>query len=204
MADDAGIGPPHLHPLGHRHGPTRAAGRDGAVLAAVDEHRFAAALVGTPHATASRRDVVAAWAGALADGSNTIEVERCVDARAPWGDEVGVAERQRPLAGIVPAPHLLRALGPRPASSAALGVWLGAAATVDRYRKEWSVDRSAPSGPPGHALGISGEPGELARLPARRLADHLATERALADVRRRLGREQVREPDAPERSLGFG
>lgn len=201
LVADAGVDPPDLDGLRRSRGPVPVAGQDGVGPAAVDEHRFAAALVRTPHAAAARRDVVAAWAGALAGGSRTTEVERCVDALAPWGEEVGVAERQRPLGRLVPAPHLLRALGPRPASSRALDVWLGVAGTVDRYRMEWSVGRSGPS---GHPLGVSGQPGELARLPARRLADHLATERALADGRRRLGRERAREPDALERSLGLG
>ena len=201
LAEDAGLGPPELHGLGRHRGPATVTGRGSVDPAAVDEHRFAAALMRTPHATATRRDVMAAWAGAVAGGSHTTEIDRCVDALASWGDEVGVAERHRPLAALVPAAHLLRALGPRPASSGALDVWLAAAASVDRYRKEWSIARSGPS---GHPLGLSGEPGELSRLPARRLADHLATERALADVRRRLGREPVREAEALERSLGLG
>lgn len=160
----------------------------------LDEHRFAAALCRTPHAGATRRDVVAAWAGACARGASATDVARCVEAVADWGPEIGVAERPRARRGLVPAPHLLRALGPRPVAPERLATWQGAASSVERYRGRWGVlERDDP-------LGVDG-PASRARMSARRLADHLATERQLVDARRRLGRERSRTPDVPELSL---
>lgn len=196
----AGVGARDLEELVR--GRTRSpAGRAVDEPGEVDEHRFAAALSRTPHATASRRDAVAAWAAALPGGAPVTEIGRCVDALADWGSEIGVAERPRALADLVPAPHLIRELGPRPASSSALRTWLGAAASVERYRRNWLVDRAEPS---RHALGIAGDTADLARLPARRLADHLAIVRELGDARRRLGRERAREHDVLELALDIG
>lgn len=166
------------------------------VAGAVDEHRFAAALVGTPHATSARRDAVAAWAGALEAGSAGAEVDRCVDALAPWEPAIGVAEPRRALAGLVAPPHLLRALGPRPATAEALTVWQRAATAVERYRTTWHVTDRA------DALGADERAGALTRFPARRLAEHLTVARELADAQRRLGREGRRAPVSPELSLG--
>ncbi|MGH9089325.1 MAG: MobF family relaxase, partial [Acidimicrobiales bacterium] len=113
----------------------------------LDEHRFAAALWRTPHAGATRRDAVAAWAGALERGAVVSDVARCVDALAGWGADIGVAERAQPLASLVPGPHLLRALGPRPAEPDRLATWQGAASTLEQYRSRWGVaERGEPLG----------------------------------------------------------
>ncbi len=166
------------------------------VAGAVDEHRFAAALAGTPHAAAARRDAVAAWAGALETGSPGAEVGRCVDALAPWEPAMGVAEPRRALAGLVAPPHLLRTLGPRPATAEGLTVWQRAATAIERYRRTWHVTDRA------DALGVDEGAGALTRFPARRLAEHLVVVRELADAQRRLGRQGRRAPVSPELSLG--
>lgn len=190
MAEDVGVEPLEVD-AGDR-------ARSGA--ATVDEHRFAR-LARTPHAGATRRDALAAWAGSLAAGASVVEAERCVEALADWGPGIGVGERSLPLAGLVPSPHLLGALGPRPSSHPDLVTWLRAATSLDRYRQEWSVDRAVAS---THPLGVAGGRLALARLPAKRLAHHLATERELAEARRRLGRDRGREPGSLDLGLGLG
>jgi conjugative relaxase-like TrwC/TraI family protein len=173
-----------------------AGGRDGRCR--VDEHRFAGLLDTSPHAAACRRDVVAAWAASLPGGSTAADVERCVDLLVAWGPSSGVGEQRRPLVGLVPAPHHLRAVGARPGIPEQLGVWLGAVATIDEYRVRWRVtDRGEP-------LGVDGSAGSLASLPARRLADHLAASRVLDGSRRRLGLERGRDVERRSASLGIG
>ncbi|MGH9083037.1 MAG: MobF family relaxase [Acidimicrobiales bacterium] len=164
---------------------------------ALDEHRFTATLWRTPHATATRRQAVAAWAGAMPGGSTGDDVERCVDTLREWGPEVGVGEQAHPLAGLVPPGYLVRDLGPRPGAPELLSTWLRASVAVERYRSRWSVDGPA-------ALGIEGSPADLARLPARRLAEHLAVRSALCEARRLMGRDRGRDGGAPEWSLGRG
>lgn len=164
----------------------------------VDEHRFAGRLAVTPHATATRRDVVGAWAGALAEGTPAADVERCVDRLAGWPGDVGVAEVQRSLATLVPASHQLRALGSRPGSPRLLGIWLDAATAITQYRTRWGVTDAA------RALGVEGSGRELATMGARRMADHLDTSRRVADARRRLGRTVGRDATYPHLSLGRG
>ncbi|MDA8316074.1 MAG: relaxase domain-containing protein [Actinomycetota bacterium] len=159
------------------------AGRVG--RASIDEHRFAAAIAEGAGRGVTRREAIGAWAGALGAGGSVEDVERCVDMLADWGTGTGVAERVLAPAAVVPAPHVLRLLGPRPAAPHALGVWESAASSIARYRARWGVhDRR-------QVLGAH-TPTELRALPARRLADHLATARAIDDALARIGR--VREP----------
>lgn len=168
---------------------------------ALDEQRFAAALVrtlGTSHAGAARRAAVEAWATAAGNGASARAVDGCVEAIAPWGTGIGVAERAFPLADLVAPPHLLRALGSRPLARDELATWLSAASAIERYRQRWPVDDRA------QPLGTGSSAGDLSRMPARRLAEHLAVMRRVADARRQLGREAVREPGVPELSLGRG
>ena len=147
----------------------------------VDEHRFAAAIFCTEDRGVARRDALAAWAGSLRSGATGDDLTRCVDALADWGAGRGVAERRHPPAVVVPPPHVRRLLGPRPGAPEALAVWSEAATAIARYRARWGVRD------PSRALGAATR-GELATLPARRLADHLATSRAVDDALRRLGR----------------
>ncbi len=162
----------------------------------VDEHRFAGHLLVSPHVTATRRDVVHAWTGALAQGAPAADVECCVDQLAAWAGGVGVAEVPLPIATVIPASHQLRALGSRPGSPRALGVWLGAAAAITEYRTRWGV------ADPARALGVEGSGRELATMGARRLAEHLDTTRRVGDARRRLGRTVARDATYPHLSLG--
>lgn len=174
-------------------GLATALGRRPWRVAVVDEHRFGALLAQAPPAGVARRDVVAAWAGALVDGSPAGSVEQCCDRLAAWGDAPGVGEHRRAPADAAPPRHLLTALGPRPASPALLGVWLDAADRVGAYRARWGVtDRDLP-------LGLEPSGPRLAGLGAHRLADHLAAARVVANARRTLGLDR-----AAPRYLGLG
>jgi conjugative relaxase-like TrwC/TraI family protein len=153
--------------------------------ASVDEHRFAAAICDVADRGVTRRDALGAWAASIDLGARAEDVERCVDMLADWGSGTGVAERLLAPAAVVPPSYVLRLLGPRPAAPHALGLWESAASAIVRYRDRWDVrDR-------WHALGAD-TPTELRALPARRLADHLATTRKIDDALAGLGR--VREP----------
>lgn len=169
-------------------GPSRIA-----VPAAVEEHRLAAALHRAGDAP-RRRHLVAAWADAVLPGATVASVLDCIDRIDPRHG-LGVAEPV--LEGrTVPAPHLLRALGPRPADPGRLDVWYRGATAVDRYRTRWGVTAAEP-------LGLEDDL-RLVTLPAARLASHLETARCVEEVRRLLGRPAGREPPGPERGLGIG
>jgi conjugative relaxase-like TrwC/TraI family protein len=162
----------------------------------VDEQRFAHRVADPLHGGVTRRQVLEAWVGAATSGSSVPDAEQCVDRLAEWGVGIGVGEGVHPPSRVVPARHLLAALGPRPSSPPLLETWQEGARAVADYRARWGVeDRDRP-------LGVTGAGGVLAALPARRLADHLATSRQLDDVRRRLGREIGRGAEPPE--LGRG
>jgi len=162
----------------------------------VDEHRFARRLADPLHGGVTRRQALAAWVGAATSGSSVHDAEQCVDRLAEWGVGIGVVEGVHPPSQVVPARHLLAALGPRPRSPGLLAAWQDGAKAVAAYRSRWGVeDRDRP-------LGVTGAGGVLAALPARRLADHLATTRHLDDVRRRLERDIGRRAEPPE--LGRG
>ena len=107
----------------------------------VDEHRFAAAIAACPPSGVCRRDVVAAWSSATPHGARADDLERAVDhwASVPDG-AIGVVEPKRAPATCVPAPHLLRALGPRPAAPEGQPVWRRAAAAIDQYRARWGIE----------------------------------------------------------------
>ncbi|MGH8989583.1 MAG: MobF family relaxase [Acidimicrobiales bacterium] len=153
----------------------------GAPRTEVDEHRFAASIHEAGSRGAARRDAVRAWSLALGTGAPADSIERCVGALCHWGPGTGVGEALHAPAEMVPAPYALQALGPRPASPEGLAVWLSAASSIARYRGRWDVqDRSCPLGCETGA--------ELAAMPARRLADHLSTSRALDEALTALGR----------------
>jgi conjugative relaxase-like TrwC/TraI family protein len=160
--------------------------------ARLDEHRFAGVLSVTPHGGARRRDVVHAFAVAARDGAPAAALDRLVDRWVPPGD-VGVAEPLRQRRTVVPAHHLLRALGPRPVDPDEHEVWLGAARAIDAYRDRWGLGRD------NEPVGTSGTPPSLASLPTTRLADHVRLEQQLQTARVRLG---WRDPVAVELGLG--
>lgn len=169
--------------------------------ATVDEHRFAAALHdGTLHGGATRRDVVAAWADALAAGAPARDVAGCVDALARWGDAVGVAEPVRRRSEVMPTPEAVRALGPRPGTPDSLAIWQSAAAALDRAH-ERGIDLGHPA-----LLGacIPAPAAELARLTTEQLATRLTVERVVADARRRLGLSRSATERDAELALGRG
>ena len=164
-------------------------GGAGARRAVLDEHRFAGVLSLTPHGGARRRDVVAAFSAAARDGVSAAAAERLV---AQWvaPGPIGVAEPLQPRRSVGPANHHLRLLGPRPVDPDDHEVWRGAALAIDAYRDRWGLrDATEPLG----------RPASLASLPATQLADHVRTERRVAEARARLG---WREPLTAERGLG--
>jgi conjugative relaxase-like TrwC/TraI family protein len=175
-----------------------ALGRGAPAPGRLDEHRFAAGLGDPVHGAVTRRQALSAWAGALRGGTPTADAERCADRLARWGEGVGVAEEVHPPSDVVPAPHLLAVLGPRPGSPRLLETWQDGARAVTGYRSRWGVsDRSRP-------LGTEGSGRALAAMGAQRLADHLATSRRLDAARRELGREAGRWADPPDLGLGRG
>lgn len=160
----------------------------------IDEHRFHAGLSATSRTGIPRRAVVAAWAGAVAGGVRAADVDHCVDIVATWRPAVGVAEAAVRESDVVPGPHVLGALGPRPASAGALATWQQAARVVDRYRERWD-----PTG--RHLPDVGGSSRLRASMPARQLAELLAVERQVAEARRRLGRDRGPGPRVPELTL---
>lgn len=141
----------------------------------LDEHRFAAALAHQPGGV-TRRDIVAAWAGAAEPGGNAVDIDRAVEHWAPALGAIGVTEPRRAPADCVPGPHLLSSLGPRPLDAAGQPVWRAAAAAIEHYRSRW---------------GLSGEraPRDEDRrvMPARQLAEHIELERAVREALVRMG-----------------
>jgi conjugative relaxase-like TrwC/TraI family protein len=160
-----------------------------------DEHRYAAGISLTEHGGAHRRDVVAAFASAAPAGIHEGALAHVVEAwvPVPVSPAVGVAEPLHARREVLPAPHLLSALGPRPTTSAGHDVWLDAAHAIDAYRTRWGLQAA----PVSEALGPQ-DRDALARLPAARLADHLRTARHVDVARARLG---VRPPAAVELGL---
>jgi hypothetical protein len=181
-AASAGLEPAAIDRLTRRPLAPAPAVRTGATL---DEHRVAAALWVSPHASPTRRDVVAAWAGALTQGAPVHEVVGAVDAWADAGGAIGVDEPRLALRTVLPGRATLQALGPRPVAAAAQPIYRAGAAAIDGYRARWRVTD------PAHPLGVDGTPASLAALGARRLADHLEVERTVQGVARALGREVV-------------
>lgn len=188
MAADAGLELPHVVLADER----------AQTAPPIDEHRFAAVLFTRARSTAARRDAIAAWAGALPYGATATDVEGCVDRLADWEHGVGVAEPKYPTAVLVPPSAHVNALGARPASPEQLAVWLHGAAAVDGFHRRWR----SPGPVPG--LDRLPPPRELAAMPARALADLLATRRVVEDVRRQLGRASGRDLEPVDRSLGRG
>ena len=165
----------------------------------LDEHRFSALLATATNGAPARRDVVAAWAGALVRGAAVRDVTECVDTLAPWGTAVGVAEECVALRSVTVPGHIVRALGPRPASADLLRAWRRAAAEIEGYRSRWALGDSR------ETLGVACDaaPRVLSQMPAVRLADHIGVERTLAETRARLGVERLRDARAAERSVGW-
>jgi hypothetical protein len=146
----------------------------------VDEYRFQAAIEACPPSGVCRRDVVAAWSDAVARGSRVRAIEGASDHWVPGDkDAVGVAEPRHAPGTCVPAPHLIHALGPRPATADGQPVWQRAAAAIDRYRQRWGVERDT------RLLGTDRD--HLAGLPHRRLADHLEVSRTVREALVSLG-----------------
>jgi conjugative relaxase-like TrwC/TraI family protein len=153
-----------------------------------DEHRFAGVVSLTPHGGAHRRDVVGAFAVAARDGLPAGSLEQVTEHWAPGGG-VGVAEERLTRSSVVPAPHHLHELGPRPLDPTGHETWVGAARAIDAYRGRWGIGKAT------EPLGAD----RLSSLPPDRLADHLRLTRHLDAARRSLGRR----PPA-ELELGLG
>jgi conjugative relaxase-like TrwC/TraI family protein len=150
----------------------------------LDEHRFGAVLSLAPDGAARRRDVVAAFGTAAVNGAPADGVERLTDLWVtPSGarTEVGVAEDVHPLRTIVPGPHLLQALGPRPVDPSGHAIWREAARSIEDYRCHWGVTKSA------EPLGLPEASASLSALPVDRLVEHLRTSRHIETARQRLG-----------------
>ena len=162
----------------------------------LDEQAFARALVRDRPTALYRRDGVAAWSDGLVAGAPAAAVRAAVDRWLGPGDGPGVGERRRVAAELVPAAHLLVALGPRPTTAAGLETWCRGARAVEDYRHRFGVaDRTDPVG--------AGAPG-LATLTPARLAAHLRVTGQIDETRRRLGRPPWRELDGVTLERGRG
>jgi conjugative relaxase-like TrwC/TraI family protein len=152
--------------------------------ARLDEHRFGAVLSLAPDGAARRRDVVAAFGTAAVGGANAQSVERLADLwTPPISDrvEIGVAEDARSLRSVMPGPHVLRELGPRPVNPSEHELWRDAALAIDVYRRRWGVVHG------GDALGVAALPSGVSSLPTERLVEHLRVARDVELTRHRLG-----------------
>jgi conjugative relaxase-like TrwC/TraI family protein len=152
--------------------------------ASLNEHRFGATLSLAPDGAARRRDVVAAFGTAAVGGADAVSVERLTDLWTPVhpdGARIGVSEDVHPLRSVVPGPHLLDALGPRPVNPSAHEVWCDAAHAIDDYRRRWGVTKST------DALGLDALTSGIASLPTERLVEHLRTTRHVEVACQRLG-----------------
>ena len=152
--------------------------------ALVDEHRYAAGISATAHGGAHRRDVVAAFATAATGGIHGAALDRAVDAWVPSAppESVGVAEPLHTRRNVIPANHLLCALGPRPTTSVGHDIWLETARRIDAYRTRWGLSAA----PDTEALGPA-DHSALAAMPTARLADHLRVARQVDVARAQLG-----------------
>ena len=158
----------------------------------LDEHRFGATLSLTPDGAARRRDVAAAFGAAALAGAPAQSVERLTDLWTPKLSaraQIGVAEDVHTLRSVVPGPHLLEALGPRPVDPADHAVWRDAATVIDEYRARWGVPRGS------DALGTDDRASGISSLPTARLIDHLETTRHIEVARQRLGWRAPRQQE---------
>lgn len=171
--------------------------REAPAVGRLDEHRFMATLGVTAHGGVARRDVVAAWAGAVAPGTTANEVGRCVDTLAPWDADVGVEEKLVAYRAVSVPAHVVSALGARPAAYDLLLDWQQAARAIERYRSRWALDDAR------EPLGVSPAAAALSRVPALRLAEHTNVARLVAQARARLGLERAHDVSSVERSIGW-
>jgi conjugative relaxase-like TrwC/TraI family protein len=188
---------------GHRYVDRLSARASDMRPAVLDEHRYAALISVTPHGGARRRDVVVAFDAAVSDGVDAATLNHLVSHWVPSSGPVGVAEPLYARTDVVPANHLLRALGPRPADVSAHDVWVEAAHAIDAYRERWRVDdlaRFDRADRLDHAPEPLGPVTNLASLPAAQLADYVRTTRLLDTARARLG---VRAPVGVELAIGL-
>jgi hypothetical protein len=150
----------------------------------LDEHRFGASLSLAPDGAARRRDVATAFSTAALAGASAPDIERLTDLSTPAASartQIGVAEDTHSLRSVVPGPHVLAALGPRPVNDTDHAVWRDAAEAIDGYRRRWNVSKG------GDALGTDSLPSGISSLPTSRLIDHLETGRHIEVARQRLG-----------------
>jgi conjugative relaxase-like TrwC/TraI family protein len=149
-----------------------------------DEHRVLGLLSLAPDGAARRRDVMAALATAATRGARVDSLEQITDAWTPREGgvpAVGVAEAAWPLRRVVPSPHLLRALGPRPVDVEAHQIWRDAAQAIEHYRADWGVTAGA------DPLVIAPPKGGLSQLSTSQLIDHTRMSRHVVTARQRLG-----------------
>jgi hypothetical protein len=117
-------------------------------------------------------------------GATAKSIERLTDLWTPPASarsQIGVAEDTHTLRSVVPGPHLLSALGPRPVNGGDHEVWRTAADAIEGYRRRWNVAKGT------DALGTDALASGISSLPTDRLIDHLQTDRHIEVARQRLG-----------------
>jgi hypothetical protein len=153
----------------------------------VDEHRFRGDLSLSADGGARRRDVVHAFGDATPGGATAGEIGRLAELWIPATSNRGVYEEVHALREVVPADHLLRALGPRPVDPEQHEVWRGAAQSLQAYGKQWGMGR------PGDEIGRAQSCGAWSTYSTARLVAHLEVTRQLETARQRLGWRPPRE-----------
>ncbi|MGH9044894.1 MAG: MobF family relaxase [Acidimicrobiales bacterium] len=159
----------------------------------LDEHRFAARILGTAGSGVTRRAVVAAWADALCDGGGADEIEGAVEHWAPHRGMLGVTEPRMASRDVIASPHLLNGLGPRPAGVRGQEQWRQAAGAIDSYRSRWQVHGADP-------LGTAER--RMTDMTPRRLTEHLEVVSKLRELAVMMGRNPVAEHRREILSLG--
>jgi conjugative relaxase-like TrwC/TraI family protein len=158
--------------------------------ALVSEHQFAGVLSLASDGRARRRDVVSAFAQATRQGTAAGHLAELTELCLPGAaTKLGVAETSHPTASVVPAPHLLRALGSRPVDVRQHAVWVEGARTINEYRLRWQV----------HGAETLGQAQCQPGWSTTRMVDHLRTVERMEGARARLG---LREPLAMELDRG--
>ncbi len=135
-----------------------------------------------------------AWKPLALNSKEPLEVDSKEIIESPV--ELGVRESGSPVSLFIPPAYLINNLGPRPALSVGLKVWVDAARSLESYRIRWRLQ--------GNDLHFdtSSSTSVLGSMTNRQFADHLRTVGKIRQATRRLGRDTGRN-EINDRGLDF-